>query len=652
MSEPSPFFRRNLELLWADVRLVVIDTETLWEWGTALPEDIEHETRAAIEAVKAGNTPVLLRPAGKRLRFLEHKLIEATGLTSGSIREGDERAVEVRPGNGVAVAETDASKHEGRHRAIEIALVEVERGKISRTTHHYANPGVPVDHGTFRIHGIDASTLAKAPAFPKVAPAILERLLPATEHETVVIVAHNARYDLGVLETEFALMERTLPDLPVLDTMGPIIAQVGFAPDGDGLNALLDYLEITNAKEHGALEDATATAEAAIAIFRAAAERGFGSIIELLDAAGNKRSAHAAPPPQIRDRKRKRVEIVVSEAHIATHAVLAAKPTKAQITAFVAMADGCGAARCPDLGQGYESLVRACAAAPQITLDALLEALDGRLRASDGPGANTIVGAIAALYEQHCPMPMSRSFSGNYPLRRRETIAAYHRATNALAGLAECSPRSPCPSCAEGRPCPRYELVRAVAPAVLDPKWDDGRLTKQSTMLAWLRDDDKAGWFYHRQDHGSRGAAFAKGGPPAGPLLADAATAVLLRHYAARSDDGERASRVRQQLARVLAMGCADPTLIELDAEYLAAPGRADDLDAAIAQCNAAIANRPPQGDSGWTSLVATRDLLVGRRDRFRERKRIKKDGTVVIEPPHHPGASAHRTRPLRFVMS
>jgi hypothetical protein len=49
-------------------------------------------------------------------------------------------------------------------------------------------------------------------------------------------------------------------------------------------------------------------------------------------------------------------------------------------------------------------------------------------------------------------------------------------------------------------------------------------------------------------------------------------------------------------LARVLALGCADPSLIELDVEYIRAPGRIEDLDAAIAQCDAAIANRPEDG--------------------------------------------------------
>jgi len=643
MSEQPAFSRRNLELLWNDVRLVVLDTETLWESGTALPESVETETRAAIEAVRAGSAPVRLTPATKRVRFLEHKLIETAGLTSASEGDGEERAVEVRPGSGVAVAETgtETDRHEGRYRVIEIALVEVKRGKIRRTIHRYANPGVPIDPKTFEVHQIRPDQLAGAPAFPRIAPEILERLLPG-EHETVVLVAHNAPFDLGVLETEFALMDRTLPDLPVLDTMGPIIGQVGLAHDGASLDALLAHLGLANAGKHSALGDATATAEAAIAIVQAAAEHGFGSIIELLDAAGNKRSANAAPPARIRDRDRHRVEIIIPASHIGTHKVLRTKPTKAQIATFVAMASACGAARCPDLGDGYESLVRACSAPPEITLRALLDALDARCRANDGAGANTIIGAINALYEQHCPMPASRDFSGTHPLRRRETIAAYHRATEAIEGLVECSRVRSCPACAEGRPCSRYELVRALAPGVLDPKWDKGRLPRETITTAWLRDDETAGWFYHGLDASSSGATSARGGPPAGPLLADAATAALLLHYSSRGDDGERVAQARQQLARVLALGCADPSLIELDVECLAAPGRLADLDAAIAQCDAALANRPTHGDSAWTSLAATRDLLAGRRDRLCDRKRITKDGEIVIEKPHHPGANAH----------
>lgn len=648
MTEPS-FSRRNLELLWNDMRLVVLDTETLWESGTALPDDAEEETSASIEAVLAGSGPIRLNPASKRIRFLEHKMIEAAGLVSTSHGEGEDRAVEVRLGIGQAVAaETD--KHDGRYRAISIALVEVEHGRVRRQLHHYVNPGVPVDPKTFEIHHIGADKLASAPPFPRVAPKILEWLLPASERETVVLVAHNAPYDLGVLQTEFALMDRALPDLPVLDTMGPIIANVGLAHEGGSLDALLAHLGLANADKHAALGDAKATAEAAIAIFRAAAEHGFGSIIELLDAAGNRRSANATPPARIRDKER-RPAILVPPGHVATHAVLKAKPTKAQIAAFVVMADGCGAVRCPELGEGHEALVRACQAPPQITLSALLDALDARCRANDGPGANTIIGAIATLYEQHCPMPAARDFSGTYPLRRRETIAVYHRATNAVSRLAECGASS-CPVCAEGRACPRYELVRAVAPAVLDPKWQDGRLTRQTITMAWLREDQTGGWFYHRQDHASSGPAFARGGAPAGQVLADAATAALLRQYAARGEDGERVSQARQQIGRVLALGCADPSLIELDAGYLAAPGREDDLTAAINECDAAIANRPTHGDAAWASLEAARDLFVGRLNRIQERRIITPDGEIIPVRRHHPGASARRTRPLRFVVS
>jgi len=168
---------------------------------------------------------------------------------------------------------------------------------------------------------------------------------------------------------------------------------------------------------------------------------------------------------------------------------------------------------------------------------------------------------------------------------------------------------------------------------------------------AWLRDDETAGWFYHRQDHTSSGPGFARGGPPAGPLLANAATTALLRQYARRGEDGERVAQTRQQLARVLALGCADPNLIELDVEYIAAPGLTEDLDAAIAQCDAAIANRPEHGDSAWDSLATTCDLLAGRRERLRERTRITKDGEIVPVRRHHPGANARRIRPLRFVV-
>ena len=638
--------RRSHELLWANLRLVVIDVETTWETGNSLPADADEEVRAAITRVLATGTPLRLRPQRRRVRYFQHQAIEAAGLTSLSYGLEPDRCVEVRPGAGAVALPQDERPvtHEGRYRVIEIAAVEAVRGHLaSKPLHAFVNPGVPIDDRSRGIHNITDARLVGAPPFAGVAPDLLDRL---TSHngETVVLVAHNAAFDIGVLRTEFELLSRSLPDLPILDTRGPLVRLAGVAPRDGTLASLLVALRITNADAHSAIGDATATAEAALVLIRRMSEQGTAYLPELLEATGGRHAGTIAAPAQITDRGYE--PLLMPPEHLDTHDLLGERPTKARLAAWVAMAERCAVLRCPHLGLAPDSLVRRSPAGPDLLLAALADALDRRAAAGDGPGANTILGAIAAVFERFCPMPADPGFEGNYPIRRKGAIAAYHRSMAAVAGLPLCGPKSPCPSCHDRRPCPRAELLRAVAPAVLDPRWTAGRLTKGSTFLAWVRSDEIGGWFSHHPDDRRTN----KGGASAGPLLADAVTAAMLRGYATHGEEPDRIRRVRDEVTRSVDLGNEDPWLIEQWAERLATGGRDEDLASAVAACDAAIARRPDPPDSAWISLGVAREALASRLARMRSRRVIREDGTVEIIRPRNPGLSGRRARPLRFV--
>lgn len=201
------------------------------------------------------------------------------------------------------------------------------------------------------------------------------------------------------------------------------------------------------------------------------------------------------------------------------------------------------------------------------------------------------------------------------------------------------------------RTVPALELARTLAPAVLDPMWKEGRLTRGSTFLAWIRHDERAGWFYHRLDPSSRDTT-SRGGVHAGPVLADAATAVLIHAYSLYGDENDRTARARAQVRRMIDAGCADPALVEMAAWLDALGGRPVDLEAAIAASNRALALAPAHGDSAWASLEIARDNLAGRLERMLDRQEIAPDGSVRPIRRHHPGARARRVRPLRFVIA
>jgi hypothetical protein len=257
-----------------------------------------------------------------------------------------------------------------------------------------------------------------------------------------------------------------------------------------------------------------------------------------------------------------------------------------------------------------------------------------------------VLGALAAVFERFCPMPAPAGFSGNYPIRRKSSIAIYHRATGAVSGLPPCEGIVACPACLEGRPCPRAELLRAVAPGVFDPKWVAGRITRDSAFRGWLRYDGVGGWFSHRLD----ARATNKGGERAGPVLSDATTSAMLRGYLTHGDEAERVASVRDEITRSIDLGNEDPWLVEHWAERLAAGGREEDLRAAIEACDAISPLRPDPPDSAWISLAIAREALASRLARMTSRKVVRPDGTVEEVVPHNPGLKGRRARPLRFV--
>lgn len=295
--------RRARELLWADLRLVVVDIETVMdEQGfRGSPRD---EVDRAIDAVQEHGQPVRLAPQPRAIRRQQHATAEAAGLTSESSGVEPARSVEVRPRIAEPATEVRPVRG-GEHRAVSIAVVACERGRAGQPWHRLVNPGVPVDPLTFDVHGLDDELLQKAPALSLVADELLALLSPV-DGETLVLVAHNAGFDLGVLRAEFRRVGLRLPEIAVLDTMGPLAALVGVAPTGRSLPDLLVALGLVNTAHHRADADAVATAAAACALLeRAAVDHGLFDMAALLAELGAaRRPPRSGPTGRVRPRRR------------------------------------------------------------------------------------------------------------------------------------------------------------------------------------------------------------------------------------------------------------------------------------------------------------------------------------------------------------
>lgn len=151
-------------------------------------------------------------------------------------------------------------------RIIEIGCVEIiDRRLTDRTFHYYINPERDIDAGAFAVHGLSREFLSDKPVFGN----IVEQLIEFVDGAEIVI--HNAAFDLGFLDNEFALLKRppfrSLAS-KIIDTL--LDARQMFPGKRNSLDALCDRFNISNEHRtlHGALLDAQLLAEVYIAMTR------------------------------------------------------------------------------------------------------------------------------------------------------------------------------------------------------------------------------------------------------------------------------------------------------------------------------------------------------------------------------------------------
>jgi DNA polymerase-3 subunit epsilon len=139
------------------------------------------------------------------------------------------------------------------HGITEIGAVKVRRGEVIGTFHTLVDPGQPVPAFIRLLTGITDDMLIESPRIEAVLPSLLEFI------SGTVLVAHNARFDVGFLNA--ALGRSDYPKLTnsVLDTA--ILARkilAGEVPNHK-LSTLASFLRTPHKPEHRAYADALAT---------------------------------------------------------------------------------------------------------------------------------------------------------------------------------------------------------------------------------------------------------------------------------------------------------------------------------------------------------------------------------------------------------
>lgn len=174
-------------------------------------------------------------------------------------------------------------------RIIEIGCVElVNRRLTGNNLHLYVNPERDSDPGALAVHGLTTEFLSDKPKFAEIAAQLRDFIAGAE------LIIHNAPFDVGFLDAEFALLG--LPK--VRETVGGVIdslaqAKQMFPGKRNSLDALCDRFGISNAHRtlHGALLDSELLAEVYLAM-----TRGQESLV--IDMLGEQPAAGASATPR------------------------------------------------------------------------------------------------------------------------------------------------------------------------------------------------------------------------------------------------------------------------------------------------------------------------------------------------------------------
>ena len=147
------------------------------------------------------------------------------------------------------------------HRIIEIGCVElIGRRLTGRHFHVYLQPDRESDEGAIGVHGITDEFLKGKPRFAEVADEFFEFINGAQ------LIIHNAAFDVGFINNEFALMGATdradiSKHCSILDTL--MMARERHPGQRNSLDALCKRYGVDNSGRelHGALLDSEILAD-------------------------------------------------------------------------------------------------------------------------------------------------------------------------------------------------------------------------------------------------------------------------------------------------------------------------------------------------------------------------------------------------------
>jgi DNA polymerase III epsilon subunit len=136
-------------------------------------------------------------------------------------------------------------------RVCEIAVIRTVNGSVVGEFTTLVNPGRSIPQSAVSVHGITDMMVRRSPFFRDIAKDLLSAIKDS------VIVAHNARFDLGFLNVELGNLRISLPESNVIDTLG--IARRYYTFPSNSLGQIAKYIGLPAESGHRALADVMTT---------------------------------------------------------------------------------------------------------------------------------------------------------------------------------------------------------------------------------------------------------------------------------------------------------------------------------------------------------------------------------------------------------
>jgi DNA polymerase III subunit epsilon len=166
-----------------------------------------------------------------------------------------------------------------RDKICEIGAQRVVALELTDTFETLVDPGVPVPPAVSSLTGITPRDLLGA---PRAEPAVRRFVAFAGD---AVLVAHNARFDVGFLDRQVQRLSGQRVASPIVDTVWLARRLLAGRVRRVGLASLAQFFGTSATPCHRALPDAQATAEVLLALIGLAQERGARTVGDLAELA-------------------------------------------------------------------------------------------------------------------------------------------------------------------------------------------------------------------------------------------------------------------------------------------------------------------------------------------------------------------------------